>query len=288
MTFLEQAEKRLGKNVVAHQRKVFDLIASEYLPEFEVVDGMVISSVKNDSLIAKLDNLFAKLEKAIYRDVIGPFAADLLKSADLSGRYYQGLGFKKSVIDGLLKNKVRLEAKIGITPTGKLRKNSYLYKLGQTAEVRQKLLSYTVNSLTGGTSFLDFQLGMRNLVLGNKRQKSLATTGSLERYFDQYAYDTFNDMDAVANKQLATNLGLEHFIYEGSVIKTTRAFCRNKAGKAFKVVDAVAKWPNDPDLVDKKTKASYNPLIERGRYRCRHFIKYITEELYNQLIAGLI
>jgi len=177
------AEKRLDKAVIAHQRKLFELIVSEYLPLFEVEDGLVVDSPANDALINKIDNLFAKLEKAIYRDVIGVFASDLLYSAELSAEYYVGLGFngfKKTVVDGLLKNKVRLEKKLGILPSGRLRKDGYLYKLGQTSSVRQELLGYVVNNLTGDTSFLDFQLGFRNLVLGNRRVKGKVAPSRLQ------------------------------------------------------------------------------------------------------------
>lgn len=279
---LTAAEKRLDKAVIVHQKKLYELILSEYLPRFELKDGVVIDSPANDALIGEIDKLFAKLEKAIYRDVIGIFAADLLKGAELSAEYYVALGFEKGVVSKLLRDKVRLEQRIGITSTGRLKKDGYLYKLGQTAQVRQELLGYVLKNLTGDTSFLDFQLGFRDLVVGNRRKKGLAVNGRLQRYFDQYAYDTFNQIDSVANKQLAVNLQLEHFIYEGSLIDTSRKFCEKRAGKAFKVSET-KKWKDDPDLIDKKTKDNYRALIDRGRYRCRHFIKYITKELYDEL-----
>lgn len=280
--FLLKAEKRLEKAIIEHQRKLYELILSEYLPRFELENGIIIDSPNNDALLGEIDKLFAKLEKAMYRDVIGTFAADLLKSAEVSAEYYVALGFEKKIVNKLLTDKVRLEKRLGITPTGRLRKDGYLYKLGQTQQVRQELLNYVLSNLTGDTPFTDFQLGLRNLVIGNRRKKGLAVNGRLQRYFDQFAYDTFNQMDAVANKQLATNLQLEHFIYEGSLIDTSRKFCEKRAGKAFKVSDT-KKWKEDPDLIDKKTKDAYRPLIDRGRYRCRHFIKYITKELYEAL-----
>lgn len=277
-----KAEKRLDKAVIAHQKKLYELILSEFLPLFEVKDGFIIDSPKNDGLITKIDNLFNRLEKVFYRDVIGTFAADLLKSAEISATYYEALGFEKNIVRKLLKDKVRLENRLGITPKGTLRKNGYLYQLGKTPQVRQELINYTLGNLTGDISYLDFQLGLRNLVLGNKRKKGLAVDGRLQIYFDQYAYDTFSQMDSVANKQLATNLNLKHFIYEGSTIKTSRKFCIKRAGKPYSV-EETKNWKNDPDLIDKKTKDVYRPLIDRGRYRCRHFIKYITEALYNHL-----
>jgi len=277
------AEKSLDKAVRAFQQKLYELILSEYLPLFEVEDGVVLDSAKNDALLLQIDNLFAKLEKAMQRDVLAPFAKDLLKSAELSAQYYVALGFKKTVVNGLMSDKVRLERRLGITPSGRLRKNSYLYKLGQTAQVRQELLEYVVKNLTGDTSFKDFQLGFRNLVVGNRRTKAKAVNGNMVKYFDQFAYDAFGQFDAVANKQLARGLNLRHMVYEGDLIDTSRKFCRKYAGKAFVVKDWVKMAKNDPHLIDQKRKASYRPLIDRGRYRCRHWIRYITETIYEEL-----
>jgi len=280
--FLLSAEERMKKAVSEHQRAVYELLTAEFLPLFKLQDGNIANTAANDNVVAKLDKFLDKLEKALQRDVLGPFAQDLLEGISLSKEYYVTLGFKEKILDGLLKDKVRVESFIGITPKGRLRKNGYLYRLGKTEQARETLRRYFLNGITGDVDFLDFQLGFRNLILGNKRVKGVSTAGELERYFDQFAYDSFNQVDAWANKQLASNLNLEHFLYEGSVIKTTRPFCEKRAGKVFSVKETKT-WKDDPDLIEKRTKDSYDPLIERGRYRCRHFIKYITESLYKQL-----
>lgn len=282
LRFLQQAENRLITNVTKHQKELLELILTEYVPLFDLNDGTILNNAKNIALIQKLDKVFDKLEKNLFRDVLGVMVQDLLAATQLNGKYYIGLGFKKSVIDEILKDKINLETKLGITPTGRLRTDSYLYRLGKTGEVRNKLKDYVIKNLTGDTAFADFQLGFRNLVIGNKKQKGLATTGALQQYFDQYATDSFAQFDAVTDKQFANELGLTHFIYEGSLIPTSRKFCEKRAGKAFTVKET-KNWKNDPDLIDKKTKDSYVPLVERGRYRCRHSIRYITEPLYKEL-----
>lgn len=277
---LEKAETSMNSEVIKLQRAMYDLIIDEYLPQFDTKDGVVLNTDKNNRLINSIDNIFDKLQKNMQRDVLGVFVKSILESANLSAEYYEALGFKKTVVSDLLKNKVKLEERLGITPTGRLKKDGYLFRLGQTTQVRDELKTYVLNGLINSdTSFLDFQLGFRNLVIGNKRQKGLATTGRLQRYFDQFAYDAFNSVDAATNKQLATNLGLNHLLYGGSLIDTSRRFCEKRAGRAFTIAET-KKWKNDPDLIDKKTKNTYRPLIERGRYRCRHWIRYITETVY--------
>ncbi len=274
------AEKKMRGGVATYQRELMQLIAVEYLPLFDVKDGIVTNSAKNNRLINSIDNIFDNLLKKLNADVLSVFAQGLIDASKLDAEYYRGLGFKKSVVNGILKNKVAIEATLGVTPKGRLRPKGYLFRLGQTTQVRNELKNYVLNSLINtDTSFLDFQLGFRNLVIGNKRVKGKATTGSLQRYFDQFAYDQFNNIDAANNKQIATNLGLGYFIYGGSLIDTSRAFCEKRAGRAFKISDAKT-WKDDTTLIDQKTKDAYKPLIERGRYRCRHWTKYTTKVVY--------
>jgi len=274
------AEKKMRGGVASYQRQLMELIAVEYLPLFDVKDGVVTNSAKNQRLVNSIDNIFNNLTKTLNADVLSVFAQGLIDGSKLDAQYYRGLGFKKSVVNGVIKNKVNIEATLGVTPKGRLRKTGYLFRLGETAQVRNELKQYVLNSLINSdTSFLDFQLGFRNLVIGNKRVKGKATKGSLQRYFDQFAYDQFNNIDAANNKQIATNLGLEYFIYGGSLIDTSRKFCEKRAGRAFKISDAKT-WRNDVDLIDQKTKDAYKPLIERGRYRCRHWTKYTTKVVY--------
>jgi hypothetical protein len=123
----------------------------------------------------------------------------------------------------------------------------------------------------------DLTRGLREKVVGNPD-----VDGELVRYFRQYSYDTFNQVHEVKNRQFADALDLQWFIYAGSVIPNTRAFCRKKAGKVFNIREAQT-WRNDPDLIGKGRPEPYDPLIDRGRWNCRHFIKYISAEMAAKL-----
>lgn len=282
VAFLLEAEKTLDKAVIKWQRDMYELLLADYLPLFDYKEGFLLDTPKNSRLLLKIDNLFDSLQKALNKDVLGVFAADMLTSASMSADYYIALGFEESVISSLLTNKIDLEIRLGIKPDGTLDKRGYLYRLGKTTAVRQKLADYVVNSLTGDVSSANYAKGLKDMIVGTK---ALDTVGSMQKYFQDFAYDSYNEFDAVVNKQFATNLNLNHFIYEGSLIKTSRRFCQKRAGKPYSV-EETKDWKNDPDLIDKKTKSSYKPLVERGRYRCRHFIKYITGGLYKRLKNG--
>lgn len=137
-----------------------------------------------------------------------------------------------------------------------------------------------LRSITNGVSLADLTAGLASLVVGNAD-----ADGFLVRYFRQYAYDTFNQVREIKNQEFAEGLNLKWFLYQGSLIETSRRFCEKRAGKVFSTEETKT-WKNDPDLVEQKTKDTYNPLIERGRYNCRHWIDYISQETADYLKAN--
>jgi len=276
--FVAKSIRGMQKDVQGLQHKLTELILSEYAPLFEVEKGILLDSPANYNLLGKMDKVFNTFQANFQNDVLSSYANNVAKTAVMNGNYYTAMGFQESVIKGIAKNKFNLQEKLGITPKGFLKKDGYLYQLGQTPEVRSQLRNYVVQNIANQTPYNQYLKGFENLING-----STGTNGALEKYYDQYAYDTFNQVDASVNKQYAENLDLHHFLYAGSIIETSRDFCIKRAGKVF-----TTDWKNDSTLPVSKNwpKETYKPLIERGRWRCRHFIKYISLELYNQLKAN--
>lgn len=130
-----------------------------------------------------------------------------------------------------------------------------------------------MQSISSNPSLKDYTNGLEGLIVGNKN-----TAGVLQKYYRQYAYDSYSQVSEISNREFANALDLKYFIYEGSIIDTTRAFCASKAGKVFSIEEALTEWPKDKNLLgDRSTYIA--PLIERGRWNCRHMIRYIPDEL---------
>lgn len=277
--FILDSEVRFNTKIEGLQKSLLDMILNEYIVKFDTKNGVLMDTDKNVSLLAEIDKLFDKFNTNFQQSVLSGYAKDLLKITELNADYFSaGLGFATEKINDIVKNKINLDDKLGFTAKGNLKRDGYLYKLGETQPVRQELKQYVANSLTSEVSYSEYLNGFKQLVVGNENVK-----GSLVKYYDQYAYDSFNQHDASSGLYMAKDLGLEHFMYEGSIIKTSRQFCIDRAGKVFSIKDT-KKWKDDPHLIDKKTKATYKPLIERGRYRCRHFLKWLSKELYDYYI----
>lgn len=253
-------------------RLLEDLVA-RYLPILQLVDGTVAASAQNYASVAAMDAALVSYQRAM-----GALVDDLAQwSLEVATRvqdYFNAGGFNTQRLATVAKDFTKIQGILGIQPNGALLPGGYLDRLAQSVQVKQLLQQYMLQQVTTQASLASTTQGLRTLVMG---APGGTVNGALVRYLEQYAYDTFNQIREVRALEFAQELGLVWFIYQGSIIKTTRQFCRKRAGKVFNV-EQTKTWKNDPDLIEKKTKDSYKPLLERGRYNCRHWLDYISAE----------
>lgn len=275
-TAIDSDVARLDKALQELQRDLFELLVTEFLTGFATQDGALTTTAGNLARVAAIDRLFDRFRRSGINSLIGSLAARMDEIAAAVSDYFR-LGWAPSRVDRIAESNAAIHAVIGVKD-GKLIPGGYLDRLAQSEELRSALKKYMTTSIANRVSLRSLTGGLSLLVKG-----SPDADGMLQRYYRQYAYDTFNQVRELKARQFAESLGIRHFIYQGSVIETTRKFCRKRAGKVFTTKQAEG-WKNDPDLIDKKTAATYNPLIERGRYNCRHWIDYISEEMAAYLL----
>lgn len=272
----------LSKKVDASQQTLLSNLVSDFLGEFSVDEtGKLIANTKNMRLAIKLDRFFDTLDEETLRKVNTRYGQDMLRLTPLSERYYsQMLPDAADAVKSIGEKVGFIETSIGIKGD-KLIKGGYLEQVTKMPEVRQELKDYVIRSVNNKKGYSEYLRGMKEIVTGSKIRD-----GMIERYYRQFAYDTFNQTDAAINKHYADSLELVWFVYAGGTIDTSRTFCIKRANKVYSTKET-EKWKCDPTLIGKpkgvKCDQKYNPLIERGRYNCRHSIRYITESLACEL-----
>ena len=270
---LDSELRRLQAELLAIINK--DLISGLSIGE----GGIVANGARNLSKVAKVDSIFEKFRRLFLRSLFSIFGQNLLKVAGKVADYFRASDLRQDSVERVARTNAAIEARVGIVD-GKLIVGGYLDTLANTDALKQELKTFMLRSITNGVSLADLTAGLASLVVGNAD-----ADGFLVRYFRQYAYDTFNQVREIKNQEFAEGLNLKWFLYQGSLIETSRRFCEKRAGKVFSTEETKT-WKNDPDLVEQKTKDTYNPLIERGRYNCRHWIDYISQETADYLKAN--
>ena len=262
----------LGKSLRALERELLRLLLRDLLPRFDIdKNGRIMATVANLSRLNLIDAVMRQFVGDSAKELTAKFAGELIEIAGKNAEYYILAGFDKAKVERIVADLRLVRAVVGLDEKGNLVQGGYLDRLSKSDEVKQAIRDYVVGSMAGGVSPSDLAKGLQSLVEGGK------DGGALTKHWEHWAFDTYNQIREVQNLHVANELELEYFVYMGGIIKTSRPFCIKKNRKVFSKAEA-AEWVNDPDLIDKPTKGSYKPLLERGRYRCRHFLMWISNE----------
>lgn len=271
---IDKATAQTERDVLAMQKALFDLIRDEILPRLATQDGQIQPSRANLVAVSFLDAIFETWKRNEAARATGEFVRRLLSTAQLVAIYYTG----EENAEQLATDTTFLQSALGVDSSGNVQAGSIIGGILAAGQVLENIKRSIVSAITGGQPIRKFLSDMRTYITGTDQ-----ADGVVLRYWKGNALDLFNTATEIQNDQVRQGLGLGWFLYAGDVIKDSREFCIKKAGKVFAVVEADKEWPKDPDLIGKTSGIPYTPRIDRGRWNCRHRIRYISEELAVQI-----
>jgi hypothetical protein len=96
----------------------------------------------------------------------------------------------------------------------------YLSEQGIDINIISKAQTILQSNITSGGSYADFQEAMKVYIQGNKEN-----LGAFEKYANTIVTDSINTYSRTYSTIIAEDLGLEWFIYTGSLLTTSREWC---------------------------------------------------------------
>ena len=110
-------------------------------------------------------------------------------------------------------------------------------------------------------------------------------TATERPFLERYIKQTVNDSVMVFNREylqtISEDLGLKHYLYQGTKIDDTRPFCSSRIGNYY-TKDEVQKWANQ-NWAGKMAGTNATTIFSyAGGYNCRHKIWPVSEEQYNR------
>lgn len=266
--YLFEREELLRRRVQELERKLYTSLLNEFAVELDVVDGSLSDSASNQNKVNKIQRIIEKWNKTEHLKVLEGFAKDLTRLSDYNRRYFESLGVAQGAkLEALVESTTNKTLKsIGISPSGKLIPNSYLDNFLQDSTIRNEVVRLSSSAIVNKQGFTAFRDALKDIVVTDR------TLGQLNKYYTNFAYDAYQQYDRNFASKVAEGLNLNAFIYEGSIIDTTRKFCSQRAGKVFTREEA-AEWQNE-NFVGKNK--GYEPLRDLGGYNCRHNARWIT------------
>lgn len=274
---IERRQLVVDRAVHRAEKDLFALLVSDLLGRLSVRDGKIEATEYNYKLLARIDAVFDTFRREVLTNTLPEFVNALFSVVAMTGELYTGME-AEATLNAIAKDNAVIRAAIGIDPSGNIVQGSALWEVSTASQVRSDLKIVVLRSIRSGATLGEFTRAVRDFVTGTPQ-----ATGRLRTYWRTYAYDLFNQVQEAKNEQFRRGLNLEWFLYVGDVIKDSREFCRKKAGRIFAIKEADAEWPKDRDLIGRGSAIPYTPRIDRGRWNCRHRIRYITEEMAEQI-----
>lgn len=104
----------------------------------------------------------------------------------------------------------------------------------------------------------------------------------LNRYIKQTTNDAVMTFNSEYIQTISDDLGVEYYLYAGTVIADSRQFCTARSGRYF-TTDEVKAWANLKGWDGRmKGTNSSTIFIYRGGYNCRHQLWPVAKEQYEQ------
>jgi hypothetical protein len=134
---------------------------------------------------------------------------------------------------------------------------------------KNKVIQAVYDQVIAGEEFSVLVQTIEQALLGSK---ATGVTGRpLAQYAQLYARDALMKYHNEVSIAAAEELEMEHYLYVGDIIKTTRDFCRRRAGKVY-TKDQIQSWTH------RWSGKSGPAMTDRGGYNCRHHWQPIRPE----------
>lgn len=234
-----------------------------FLATLKSRDGIVLFNESNIAKIGKVDDVFSAFDKKYHRSFITSVYDDF-KALDRTQRaYFTKMGLRPERTAQVVEMEKRIL--------------NYLRQFSRLEPLILQTKNYLIGAITSGRPMSEMAKGLRSM-FGKED-----LTGRFERYYQTFLWDTAMQWERVGNNYYADQLNLNWFIYSGGLIETSREFCIKRDGKVMNRDDA-KKWVNDPTLPGQDSLDMYNPLTDLGRFNCRHFLTWLTDEEAERMI----
>lgn len=268
---LDKIEQEAAKSLRLLQRSLTEILMLRLSRFWNLDSGTVERSVRNLNITKEVEAAFKTIEKD-HQKVIAEIAKGITGVSGLNKDYFTPFTTANRlarVSDKAANETLRF---MGLRKKGrgyKIIKDGFFDLVLGDNRSKQRIKQMAINAVSGNAGLEDTMRAVRDTVTGGKGK-----TGMFERYYRTYVYDTVQQSERIEADLYATELGLSAFIYSGTVIGTTRDFCKSRAGEVFTRREArkwkKLKWSGKPK--------NYVPTRDAGGWNCRHRIRWISNE----------
>lgn len=279
---LEQEPENFIENDV---KKYQEEVAKEVeflLSMLETSNGDVKKNKNNLIIIGKLDGIMNQLALTSGSILVNSLLKRISDVLKMNVNYYGAMLSKdetlKSVKESIEKE---VNQRFGIKEDGTLIVGGFISSLLLDQSVKNTLKQNLYTSIYANSKVTSVMAEAKAYLSGKKGVK-----GAIESFYSKYTNEAFNHADRMSSREFAKKYGLKWFIYAGTLVDNSRAFCKAKIGGIYNTLEA-EKWIDETPSPLGISKESYSPTIHMGGINCRHSPFFITERMKNEYEKSL-
>jgi hypothetical protein len=273
----DEGIEALLKEMTSFQERTATRIAS-ILADLEISGGNLAATEAN---LARLTEVMALVEQNFADPAWEAAVRDYLRTFDALGANTLEWISQLGSVDSNIQRALRVQYK---TIAAEYLLNAQSFSLTLLNPIAQE----TANYIATGGRYADLVNSVSNIVTGGGQ-----TDGALLGEARTAANDLVSVYERTATQVASEAVGAEFFVYQGRPIKTTREFCRVRAGKYWHK-DEIAAWGDD-EWNGKMTGTNSQTIFSYlGGYNCRHVLIPVSrgtvpkEDLDRMKAKGLI
>lgn len=236
-------------------------------------NGMILNNAFNRNLMLTVDAIFARFYRQASPIIVAALMGGVSKVIDFNDKYYSTLTKDAKLLP--IKEKVMNNVKewLGLEGEGKYAKvNGYIDTIIQNTDLKTQIKNMSMKSVYGQQGWFAMRDEFKDWI-GPVDVPATSDIGKFKKYYRNYTYDLYSQIDRGTALTYATDLKFEFAVYEGGLIKTSRKFCKEHNGKVYHRSEI------EVFKLEEAIPPNYNPFVDLGGYGCRHHLNWIPNAL---------
>lgn len=256
---INKLQELLQAKVRAAQARLYSRLF-EWSQGLEAQNGIITFSQTNFNRINQITAINEGVVKKEGANLARWIGNNAIKLLNVNRKYFQSfVKYDFQSVDARAREKTLF--RLGYDASKKqIVKGGYLWEVANTMNISQTIGEKVNNAMAARIGLKEFRQQLKADFVNPQG------LGMLERHFYTKTFDVFQQQDRAITKDYADELSLDYFIYSGTEMSRTRAFCEERVGKIF-TREEVESWRNQ--VWEGKNK-NYDPFLDCGGYNCRH------------------
>jgi hypothetical protein len=251
------AIERFNKIVIATQNNAHGRVVV-VLRKLKVdKDGYIIQNAENRAIIREANRVFARaIEGGQYVEGLRNFTVTFAVLDDVNEAYFKS--FDRFSVNRQFMKALQKETIKEIETT--------LLNEGLASQIKLPLSRILDQNVNSGGSFAGMLDQVKDFIKGSPE-----VDGRLLRHAKTITKDTLFNYSRAYQQAVASDLGLEFYMYVGGIMDTTRHFCSERAGKFFHHKE-IEQWAKE-DWKGKRSDTTESSIfVYAGGHNCLHSI----------------